>query len=188
MIRELFRKIKRRRRLRALPSTVSWGDSFQMGERVRIWAPTALRIGSHVHVGSDVRIEVDGSIGDHVLVANGSAIVGRRDHDMRVVGVPVTDTPWVGTTDALRDQTVIGSDVWIGFGAVILSGVIVGDSAVIAAGAVVTKDVGANTIVAGNPARSVGTRFDDADLHEHWSVLRRSGVRLSSGQESGGQA
>ncbi|PZE86549.1 acetyltransferase [Curtobacterium sp. MCBD17_032] len=159
-----------------------------MGERVRIWAPRSLRIGNHVHIGSDVRIEVDGSIGDHVLVANRSAIVGRRDHDMRVVGTPITATPWVGTTNALSDDTIIGSDVWIGFGAVILSGVSVGDSAVIAAGAVVTKDVDANTIVAGNPARIVGTRFEEVALQEHWSALRSAGVRLRSTQENGGSA
>jgi maltose O-acetyltransferase len=47
----------------------------------------------------------------------------------------------------------IGSDVWIGGGAIILPGVTIGDGAVIGAGSVVTRDVGAGLIVAGNPAR-----------------------------------
>lgn len=47
----------------------------------------------------------------------------------------------------------IGAGVWIGARAVILPGVKVGDGAVIAAGAVVTKDVAANTLVVGVPAR-----------------------------------
>lgn len=48
---------------------------------------------------------------------------------------------------------IIGDDVWIGAGALILPGVNVGDGALIAAGAVVTRDVPAGATVAGNPAR-----------------------------------
>jgi maltose O-acetyltransferase len=47
----------------------------------------------------------------------------------------------------------IGSDVWIGGGAIILPGVTIGDGAMIGAGSVVTRDVGAGMTVAGNPAR-----------------------------------
>ncbi|GAB5507952.1 MAG: sugar O-acetyltransferase [Rhizobiaceae bacterium] len=47
----------------------------------------------------------------------------------------------------------IGSDVWVGGGAIILAGVTVGDRAIIGAGAVVTRNVAADTVVAGNPAR-----------------------------------
>jgi maltose O-acetyltransferase len=50
---------------------------------------------------------------------------------------------------------VIGNDVWIGTGAVILKGVTVGDRSVIAARAVVTRDVRPDAVVAGNPARVV---------------------------------
>ena len=47
----------------------------------------------------------------------------------------------------------IGSDVWIGGGAIILPGVTIGDGALIGAGSVVTRDVGAGMTVTGNPAR-----------------------------------
>jgi maltose O-acetyltransferase len=47
----------------------------------------------------------------------------------------------------------IGSDVWIGGGAILLPGVTIGDGAVIGAGSVVTRDVAAGVTVAGNPAR-----------------------------------
>jgi len=47
----------------------------------------------------------------------------------------------------------IGSDVWIGGGAIILPGVTIGDGAVIGAGSVVTRNVGPGVIAAGNPAR-----------------------------------
>jgi maltose O-acetyltransferase len=48
----------------------------------------------------------------------------------------------------------IGSDVWIGGGAIILPGVSIGDGALVGAGSVVTKDVPSGAIVMGNPARS----------------------------------
>ena len=47
----------------------------------------------------------------------------------------------------------IGSDVWIGGGAIILPGITIGDGAIVGAGSVVTRDVGAGVTVAGNPAR-----------------------------------
>ena len=50
----------------------------------------------------------------------------------------------------------IGSDVWIGGGAIILPGVTIGDGAVIGAGSVVTRDVAPGVTVAGNPARPRG--------------------------------
>ena len=59
-------------------------------------------------------------------------------------------------------DTVIGNDVWIGSEAMIMPGVRVGDGAVIAARAVVTRSVPAFTVVAGQPARAVRRRFDDA--------------------------
>lgn len=49
----------------------------------------------------------------------------------------------------------IGRNVWIGGGAIVLAGVTVGDNAVIGAGAVVTRDVPADTVAVGNPARVV---------------------------------
>lgn len=49
----------------------------------------------------------------------------------------------------------IGNHVWLGMRAIILKGVTIGDNSIVAAGSIVTKDVKANTIVSGNPARQV---------------------------------
>lgn len=56
---------------------------------------------------------------------------------------------------------MIGNDVWIGRGAVIMPGVHIGDGAVIGAYSLVTKDVAPYTIVGGNPAHVIRTRFDE---------------------------
>ncbi|KAB6082662.1 MULTISPECIES: CatB-related O-acetyltransferase [Bacteroides] len=59
-----------------------------------------------------------------------------------------------------KGDIVIGSDVWIGYEAVIMAGVHVGDGAIIASRAVVTKDVPPYTIVGGMPAKEIRMRFD----------------------------
>lgn len=61
-------------------------------------------------------------------------------------------------------RTVIGNDVWIGAGAVILGGIKIGDGAIIAAGAVVTKDVPPYAVVGGVPAKLIRYRFEEAEI------------------------
>jgi len=53
----------------------------------------------------------------------------------------------------VKQPIAIGNNVWIGAAATILPGVTIGENAVVAAGAVVSRDVPANTIAAGVPAR-----------------------------------
>jgi acetyltransferase-like isoleucine patch superfamily enzyme len=63
-----------------------------------------------------------------------------------------------------KGDVVIGNDVWIASGATILSGTTIGDGAVVGAGAVVSGVVAPYAIAAGNPAREVRKRFDDATI------------------------
>ena len=58
---------------------------------------------------------------------------------------------------------VIGKNVWIGGGAILLPGITIGDDAIIGAGSVVTRDVAPGTTVAGNPARPVQSKQDRPD-------------------------
>lgn len=63
-----------------------------------------------------------------------------------------------------KGDIALGSDVWIGYEAVILAGVTIGDGAIIGARAVVTRDVPPYAIVGGVPARLIRRRFDDATI------------------------
>jgi virginiamycin A acetyltransferase len=77
--------------------------------------------------------------------------------------------PWDHTMDLVmsapsRGDTVVGHDVWIGYGAIILPGVTIGHGAVVAAASVVTSDVPPYAVVGGNPARVLKRRFSDEDV------------------------
>lgn len=61
-------------------------------------------------------------------------------------------------------DTVIGNDVWIGSEAIVMPGVTISDGAVIGTRAVVTRDVAPYTIVGGNPAAVIRTRFSDENI------------------------
>lgn len=68
----------------------------------------------------------------------------------KIIGHPSTNGP-----------VLIGNDVWIGCGAIIMSGITIGDGAVIAANSMVVKDVLPYSIVGGNPASFIKFRFSD---------------------------
>jgi len=98
------------------------------GYNIRLAAGAFLNFGCVILDGSDVSIGERTQIGPAVQIYSGSE----------------PDRP-----------IVIGRNVWIGGGAVILPGVSIGDDAVIAAGSVVVRDVAQGVTVAGNPAKPV---------------------------------
>lgn len=138
---------------------------------IRIRPGAALHCNGVVSLQRGVRIVVDGGrlvlghgtnvngLGTKILVAEdvtiGSGCTFSWD-------VQVLDNDFHTMTVGGRQQPSsapvrIGDRVWLGTRAVVLKGVTIGDGAVVAAGAVVTKDVPAHAIVAGVPARVVGS-------------------------------
>jgi virginiamycin A acetyltransferase len=65
-----------------------------------------------------------------------------------------------------KGDTVIGNDVWIGYDCLIMPGVTVGNGAIISSRSVVTADVPPYTVVGGNPAKPIKTRFSPAVVSE----------------------
>jgi acetyltransferase-like isoleucine patch superfamily enzyme len=92
-----------------------------------------------------------------------------HDHGVGQLG-SIAEQPLVGR------PVRIGSNVWIGAGAIVLKGVTIENGAVIGAGAVVTRDVRSDEKVAGVPARAMGSRFAttiDENNSAHRVLLRR---------------
>jgi len=112
-----------------------------------------LVIGDEVDLAKDVLITTSGGvrIGDRSLIGYRTQIIS-INHSIPPIGQPF---PISG--DDPR-PVIIGKDVWVGANCIITPGVTIGDGAVIAAGSVVTKDVDANSIVGGIPARLIKMR------------------------------
>lgn len=165
------------RLLRCASPKRHFGRDLHVGARTRFWAPESIEIGEHTYIGKDVHVETNCRIGRYVLIANRVGLVGRNDHDFRTIGVPVRFGRWIGSVQSPsphRGESVqIEDDVWIGFGATVLSGVVIGRGAIVAAGSVVTRNIERYSIVAGNPARPVGRRFEsDEDVSRHELMVK----------------
>lgn len=68
--------------------------------------------------------------------------------------------------DDKKNDVLIGNDVWIGYGALLLAGVKISDGAIVAAGTVVTKDIPPYAIVGGNPAKIIKYRYNEQQIKE----------------------
>jgi len=150
----------------------TFGKNPYIGRTVYMWAKHPIIIGDNFYIGKFSQIECDAEIGNNVMFANCVALVGRYDHNYTEIGVPIRlaskirdkDYSWKG----LNEKIVIGDDVWVGYGSIILSGVKIGQGSIIAAGSLVTRDVEPFSIYAGNPARKIKDRFEsEADKNEH---------------------
>lgn len=134
---------------------------------IKIWSPNKdIKFGNRVQFGKKCVIQCDIEIGNDVLIAGNVSFVGRDDHNFEEIGKKIWDS---GRGDSFK--TIIGNDVWIGHGAIVVSGVVIGDGSIIAAGSVVVKNVEPYSIVGGNPARYIKDRFNFKDLEKHKGVL-----------------
>jgi maltose O-acetyltransferase len=128
------------------------GADAVLERAIRLTTKGGVTVGAHTIVNRGVTLDGRGPlvVGERVNISP-EAILFTADHDPHS---PV----FAGRTHS----TVIGDRAWIASRAVVLPGAEVGEGALIAAGAVVHGQVGAWTIVAGNPARMIGERSRDA--------------------------
>ena len=159
-------------RLYSVRSGVQVGKRVHIGLWSALWAPQKLTIEDDVYIGNQCTIQANGRIGRYTMIANNVGIIGKLDHDFREVGTPIRYAKWAGCRNDLP-QVIIGEDVWVGYGAIILAGVTIGRGAVIAAGSVVTKDIKPYSIVAGLPAKPIAQRFTQEEITVHEKQIYR---------------
>lgn len=138
-----------------MPGTPEYGELMhrifpQMGEGSRVGTPlTAVR--PHMV-----------NIGQNVVVMPGCLMMSAGGITIEDGAMIAANVQLISNNHDLYERQIItckpihiGKNAWIGAGATILLGVTIGDNAVVGAASVVTKDVAANTIVAGNPAKFI---------------------------------
>lgn len=123
-----------------------------------------------VQIGEDVNLintSIDFSHGFLVTIGNKVTLTGVKilAHDAS------TQIPF-GLTKVGR--VIIGDEVYVGHGTIILPNVRIGNRVVVGAGSVVTKDIPDNSVAAGNPARVIGTY--DAFLEKHAAQIKERPV------------
>lgn len=156
---------------RCISSDVKLGEGVKLSEFINLYG---CEIGDQTQIGSFVEIQKNAKIGkrcklsSHTFVCEGVTI-----EDRVFVGHSVTfindsyprATTAGGELQTERDwkvePTVVKQGASIGSGATILANLVIGVNAIVGAGSVVTRDVPANAIVAGNPARLL--RFMNAE-------------------------
>jgi UDP-2-acetamido-3-amino-2,3-dideoxy-glucuronate N-acetyltransferase len=122
------------------------GDNTKIGTFVEIQKGSKIgrncKISSHTFICEGVTIEDDVFVGHNVTFIN-DAFPRATTEDGRLQ----TENDWTCVPTLVKQRVSIGSS------ATLLCGITIGENAIVGAGSVVTKDVPANTIVAGNPAR-----------------------------------
>ena len=135
----------------ALKITMEINNKYHTPEEIVV-PPFSTDCGVNIHVGKNVFINAGCKFQDQggIYIDDGSFI----GHDVILATLNHAEKP-EDRYDMFPAPIHIGKGVWIGSGAKILPGVSIGDNAIVGAGAVVTKDVEANTIVVGMPAKPV---------------------------------
>lgn len=125
---------------------------YEVPKTFRVFPPFYTDFGKNIHVEEGVFINAcchfqdqgGVTLGDGCLIGH-NVVFATLNHDMNPEKrAAMTPAP-----------IVLGKRVWVGSNSTILQGVTIGDNSIIAAGAVVTKDVPANTVVGGVPAKFI---------------------------------
>jgi acetyltransferase-like isoleucine patch superfamily enzyme len=119
------------------------------GVRIKLQKMRGVKFGKHVQLGPLVHI--DDAYPSLVKIEDGVGISGSNY-------ILTHSKPWEyhkNVSEAYVAPVVIKKNAWIGIGVIILPGVTIGEGAIVAAGSLVTKDIPANTLYGGMPAKLI---------------------------------
>ncbi len=129
------------------------GELFgEVGEGVEIRPPVRVDYGTQVRVGARTFANYGLVVLDVAPITIGEDVQIGTNVQLLTPTHPVEPGPRRDKWEAAK-PIVIGDNVWLGSGAIVLPGVTIGENTVVGAGAVVTKDLPANVVAVGNPAR-----------------------------------
>lgn len=156
------------------------------GKSLYVFAPFYCEYGVNIHVGEGCFINYNCTfldvspitLGDGVWVG-ANVTIATPNHPLLPDERLPQDYPDGKHDLEYSDPVTVGDNVWICSGATICGGVTIGKNSVIAAGAVVTKDVPADCIVAGIPAR-VMRKIDEKDRINVWETYVQNGDPVSN--------
>ncbi len=149
---------------------VAQGEDYQpaqLGEQPCIH-PTARIYDSYVGAWTDIgpnSLLAEATFGDYSYTAGDVSMIYTEIGKFCSIASHVRINP-----GRRADRCVIGHDVWIGHGGLVMAGVTIGTGAVIGAGAVVTKDVSPYEVVVGVPAKPIRKRFTDEVIEKLLSI------------------
>ncbi|MER7196995.1 maltose acetyltransferase [Streptomyces sp. CB01635] len=127
-----------------------------VGEGVEVRPPLFVDYGSNIAIGARTFVNYHLTALDVARIAIGEDCQIGPNVQLLTPTHPVEPQPRRDKLEAALPIT-IGDNVWLGGGVIVCPGVTIGDNSVIGAGAVVTKDIPANVVAVGNPARPVRT-------------------------------
>jgi maltose O-acetyltransferase len=127
----------------------------EVGEGTELRPPVYVDYGTNIRVGSGTFANFGLVALDVAAITIGNDVQIGPNVQLLTPTHPVEPTPRREKWEAAKPIT-IGDNVWLGGGAIVLPGVSIGDNTVVGAGAVVTKDLPADVIAVGNPAKVIG--------------------------------
>ncbi|MFE6696974.1 sugar O-acetyltransferase [Streptomyces sp. NPDC057718] len=128
----------------------------EVGEGVEVRPPLRVDYGHQITIGPRTFINFGAVLLDVGRITIGADVQMGPNVQLLTPTHPVAPEPRRAKWEAAEPIT-IGDNVWLGGGAIVCPGVTIGENTVVGAGAVVTKDLPANVVAVGNPARVIRT-------------------------------
>lgn len=143
----------------------------EVGENCYVEPPLHANWGIHTHFGRNVYANFNLTLVDDTDIFVGDSVMFGPNVVVATAGHPI-DPELLRKVAQFNVPVRIGSNVWIGAGAILLPGVTIGENSVIGAGSVVTHDIPPNVVAVGNPCR-VLREISDRDreyYYKNWKI------------------